>query len=257
MTRDGLRLFYIPPAAVQGERVILGAEESAHIRRVLKMKVGAICRAATSEGQEYKIELTEITASESTARIIERLPKRPSSPLSIALGLPLLKGERFEWVLQKGCELGADAFYPLACSSGAKSGFRKKGASSATGGGGELSWKPPSSAIACPRLLLIHSGDLESFLAETKDFDLKLMGYLGEHAMSAKEALSRVGRDATDAPLRAALLTGPEGDLTEEESGQALDSGFLPVSLGPRILRADTAPVSLLTIVQHALGDMG
>ena len=113
MTRDGLRLFYIPPAAVQGERVILGAEESAHIRRVLKMKVGAICRAATSEGQEYKIELTEITASESTARIIERLPKRPSSPLSIALGLPLLKGERFEWVLQKGCELGADAFYPL------------------------------------------------------------------------------------------------------------------------------------------------
>ena len=114
MTRDGLRLFYVPPEAVQGEQVVLGAEESAHIRRVLKMGAGAICRAATEDGREYRVELTEISAGECVGRIIERLPRRPLPPLSIALGLPLLKGERFEWVLQKGCELGADAFYPLA-----------------------------------------------------------------------------------------------------------------------------------------------
>ncbi len=256
MTRDGLRLFYVEPEAVQGERIVLGTEESAHIRRVLKMKAGAICRVATEDGREYKVELTEIDADESTAQIIERLPERPPSPMSISLGLPLLKGERFEWVLQKACELGVDTFYPLALDRCEVRIQEKRSAER------HRRWRRIvlEAAKQCDRVPppVAHPlGDLKGFLAETKDFDLKIMGYLGEEAISAKQALSRVRRDTTAAPLRVALLTGPEGDLTNEESGGAMDCGFLPVSLGPRILRADTAPVSLVTIVQHALGDMG
>ena len=256
MTHDGLRLFYVAPEAVQGEQIVLGAEESVHIRRVLKMKAGAICRVATDDGREYRVELTEIDANESTARIIERLPRRPPSPTSISLGLPLLKGERFEWVLKKACELGVDAFYPLALERCEIRIQEKRSAER------HRRWRRIvlEAAKQCDRVPppVAHPlGDLDGFLAGTKDFDLKIMGYLGEDAISLKQALSRVGGDSAGAPLRAALLTGPEGDLTEEESGQALDSGFLPVSLGPRILRADTAPVSLVTIVQHALGDMG
>ena len=254
MTRDGLRLFYVPTEAVQGGQVVLGAEESAHIRRVLKMTAGAICRVATEDGLEYKVELTEISAAESSARIIERLPKRPSSPLSIALGLPLLKGERFEWVLQKGCELGADAFYPLALE---RCGVRIQEKRSAER---HRRWRRivMEAAKQCDRVpppIAHPSGGLAEYLAETEGFDLKLMGYLGEAAIPAKEALSRLSSAAS--PLRVAILTGPEGDLTEEEAERAMDAGFLPVSLGPRILRADTAPVSLLAIAQHALGDMG
>ncbi len=256
MTRDGLRLFYIAPEAVQDEQVILGAEESAHIRRVLKMGAGAICRAATEDGQEYKVELTEISASETTARIIERLPGRPPSPLSVALGLPLLKGERFEWVLQKGCELGADAFHPLALERCEVRIQEKRRAER------HRRWRRIvlEAAKQCDRVPppAAHPlGGLGGFLAATEDFDLKLMGYLGENALPVKEALSRETGGKTTGPLRIAILTGPEGDLTDEEAEGAMDCGFLPVSLGPRILRADTAPVSLLTIVQHALGDMG
>ena len=256
MTRDGLRLFYVPTEAVQGEQVVLGAEESAHIRRVLKMGAGAICRAATEDGREYQVELTEIGDRRSVGKIIERLPGRPPSPLSIALGLPLLKGERFEWVLQKGCELGADAFYPLALERCEVRIQEKRRAER------HRRWRRIvlEAAKQCDRVPppAAHPlGGLEGFLAATEDFDLKLMGYLGEGALPVKEALSRVGEAGSDLPLRVAILTGPEGDLTDEEAQLAMDSGFLPVSLGPRILRADTAPVSLLTIAQHALGDMG
>ena len=255
MTRDGLRLFYVPPEAVQGEQVILGAEESAHIRRVLKMGAGAICRVATEDGREYRMELAEISANESTARIIERLPERPPSPLSIALGLPLLKGERFEWVLQKGCELGADAFHPLALEQCEVRIEERRSAAR------HRRWRRIvlEAAKQCDRVpppAAHELGDLENFLAETGEFDLKLMGYLGKDAIPVKEALSRAAGIKTTAPLRVAILTGPEGDLTSEEAKEAMDTGFQPVSLGPRILRADTAPVSLLTIVQHALGDM-
>lgn len=256
MTRDGLRLFYVPTEAVQGEQVILGVEESAHIRRVLKMGAGAICRAATEDGREYKVELTEIGDRQSVGKIIERLPGRPPSPLSIALGLPLLKGERFDWVLQKGCELGADAFYPLALDRCEVRIQEKRSAER------HRRWRRIvlEAAKQCDRVPppAAHPlGGLEGFLAATEDFDLKLLGYLGEDALPVKEALSRVGEAGSDSPLRIAILTGPEGDLTSEEAEGAMEGGFLPVSLGPRILRADTAPVSLLTIVQHALGDMG
>lgn len=256
MTRDGLRLFYVPQEAIQDEQVTLGAEESAHIRRVLKMQAGAVCRVATEDGREYKVELIEISASETTARIIERLPGRPPPPLSIALGVPLLKGERFEWVLQKGCELGADAFHPLALERCEVRIQEKRRAER------HRRWRRIvlEAAKQCDRVPppAAHPlGGLEGFLAATEDFDLKILGFLGEDALPVKEALSRETGGKTSAPLRVAILTGPEGDLTNEEAEGAMESGFLPVSLGPRILRADTAPVSLLTIAQHALGDMG
>ena len=255
MTHDGLRLFYVPPEAVQGEQVVLGAEESAHIHRVLKIQAGAICRLATSEGQEYKVELTEI-GEKCTARIIERLPGRPPPPLSVALGLPLLKGERFEWVLQKGCELGADAFHPLALERCEVRIQERRRAER------HKRWLRivQEAAKQCDRVPppVTHPlGGLDDFLATTEDSDLKIVGFLGEGAISLHEALSRATGGKADAPLRVAVLTGPEGDLTDEEAQGAMDAGFLPVSLGPRILRADTAPVSLLAIVQHALGDMG
>lgn len=256
MTRDGLRLFYVPQEAVQGEQVVLEAEESTHIRRVLKMTAGAICRVATDDGREYKVELTEISAKESTARIIERLPRRPPPPLSIALGLPLLKGERFEWVLQKGCELGADAFHPLALERCEVRIEERRSAAR------HRRWRRIvlEAAKQCDRVpppAAHELGDLENFLADTEDFNLKIVGYLGADAISVKEALSRTAGGKADEPLRVAILTGPEGDLTSEEAQHAMDAGFLPVSLGPRILRADTAPVSLLAIVQHVLGDIG
>lgn len=256
MTRDGLRLFYIAPEAVQDEQVVFEAEESAHIRRVLKMTAGAICRVATENGREYKVELTEISASEATARIIERLPGRAPSPLSIALGLPLLKGERFEWVLQKGCELGADAFHPLALER-CEVKVQEKRRSERQRRWRRIVLEAAKQCDRVPPPAAHPIGGLENFLAATEDFDLKIMGYLGEDAISVREALSRMAEGKADPPLRVAILTGPEGDLTNEEAEQAMESGFLPVSLGPRILRADTAPVSLLTIVQHALGDMG
>ena len=256
MTRDGLRLFYVPPEAVQGDQVVLGAEESAHIHRVLKIQAGAICRAATEDGREYRVELTEISAGKCVGRIIERLPERATPPLSIALGLPLLKGERFEWVLQKGCELGADAFHPLALERCEVRIQERRRAER------HKRWRRIvlEAAKQCDRVPppVAHPlGGLEGFLADTEDSDLKIMGFLGEGALSVKEALSRTAGGKADRPLRVAILTGPEGDLTSEEAQRAMESGFLPVSLGPRILRADTAPVSLLTIVQHALGDMG
>ncbi len=256
MTRDGLRLFYADDEAVQDGRVLLGAEESAHARRVLKMKAGAVCRVATEEGEEYLVRLTEISREGIAAEIIKRLPERPPAPLWISLGVPLLKGEGFERVLEKGCELGASAFHPLLLekrevrlSERKSAGRRERWRRIALEAAKQCDRAPPPT-IHPPR-------GLDDYLRETRDFGLKLMGSLQEGAVPVKETLARAHKRVSDTPLRVAILTGPEGDLSNEESRRAIDADFAPISLGPRILRADTAPLSLLTIVQHTLGDMG
>ncbi len=253
MTRDGLRLFFVAPEAVENGHVVLGAEESAHLSRALRMQAGATCRVATEgEGREYLVELTHISPRQSTGRILERLPARPPAPASIALGVPLLKGERFESVLRMGCELGVDAFHPLQLER-CEARVREE-----RGGARHARWRRIvlEAAKQCDRVpppAMHPLGSLDDFLAATQDFDLKLMGYLGTDAVSTQNALAC----AAEAPLRVAVLTGPEGDLTAQESARAQSRGFAPVSLGPRILRSDTAPLALAAIVQHVLGDMG
>ncbi len=253
MTRDSLRLFYAPPGAVQGKRVILGAEESVHVRRVLRMQPGAICRVATEDGQEYKVELEEISDAECACRIIERLPGRPPAPLSIVLGLPLIKGEHFEWVLQKGRELGVDSFHPLVLER-CEVRIEERRIAERHKRWRRIVLEAAKQCDRTPPPEAREPGGLKGFLSETRNFDLKLMGYLGEGAVPMHEALSRMSDKKT--PIRVAILTGPEGDLTNEEVERSIGAGFLPVTLGPRVLRADTAPIALLTIVQHVLGDM-
>ena len=157
MTHDGLRLFYVAPEAVQGEQVVLGPEESAHIRRVLKMKAGAICRVATDDGREYRVKLAEISAAESVARN-HRAPAKetPLPHLDLPGTSPAQRESDSNGSSRKPANWASMRFI-RSRSRGAKPGFRRKGAPSDTGGGGGSSWKPPSSATACPRPSRIRS----------------------------------------------------------------------------------------------------
>lgn len=255
MTRDGLRLFYAEARAVRDGRAALGPEESAHASRVLRMKPGEVCRVATEEGREYVVRWTEVSAAGCAGEIIERLPARPPSPLSISLGVPLLRGERFEWTLEKGCELGVCAFHPLALDR-CEIRMREKKSAARLERWRRIILEASKQCDRVPPPAARGPGGLDDYLDATRDCDLKLMGFLGEGAASLEQTLSRARARAGGEPLRAALLTGPEGDFTDEESRRAMDAGFAPVSLGPRILRADTAPLALAAIAQHALGDM-
>lgn len=247
------RLFY---GAVEGERALVEGEEAAHLARVLRMKPGGRVRVATDDGAEVLAELTAVSPARAEARIVERLPKRPPSPLSLRLGVPLIKGERFEWVLEKGAELGVDVFHPLALAH-----------CEARVPGGKLAarlgrWRRilREAAKQCDRVpppRLREDLSLDSFLRESAGCDLKITAWLGEGRLTLRETLRRVPARREGQSLTAAVLTGPEGDLTPEEVQAARAAGFAAVDLGPRVLRADTAPVALAAILQHALGEMG
>ena len=217
------------------------------------MAPGDRCRLATDEGAEYLVELTGVKPQEAEGRIIEKLPPRPDPPLVLSLGVPLIKSERFETVLEKGTELGAAAFHPLAlarCEVKIPAGKIEE----RTRRWDRICREAAKQCDRVPPPRVRPPASLDDFLRETQGADLKLLFWLEGERRTLGDVLGKAPR--AEKPIRCALLFGPEGDLAPEEAEAARGAGFLPVSLGPRTLRADTAPIAALAALQAIRGDM-
>ena len=247
-----LRLFYTEEKPNSDRLITITGDEAHRIREVLRMQSGEECRVANSKGHEYLSKIEKITKEEIVLRIIKESINSKNSRIRITLGLPLIKGDRFERVLEKGTELGVDIFCPLKlerCEVRIPEKRKKQR---------EERWKKIiyEASRQCNRIpppLKKPLQNLEEFIIETKKEDLKIFGYIGENQRTLHDALTI---DKSKENISISVLTGPEGDLSIDESKKVMNAGFIPVSLGPRILRADTAPISIISIIQYTLGEM-
>lgn len=174
----------------------------------------------------------------------------PESPVEIVVYQALPEKERFELVLQKLTEIGVRRIVPYVSQRSATLDERDAAQ--------KKSHRWPEvlrrAAYQCRRGMLPELApvlDWSEVLAECAESELRLMFYEGAAGWTLKEALRG------QRPERIALLVGPEGGFTPEEAAQAQGAGILPVSLGGRILRTETAAIVGAALVQYALGDLG
>ena len=172
------------------------------------------------------------------------------SPLEIVVYQALPEKERFELVLQKLTEIGVRRIVPYVSQRSATLDERDAAQ--------KKSHRWPEvlrrAAYQCRRGMLPELApvfDWPGVLAECAESELRLMLYEGGGGWTLKEALRG------QRPESVALLVGPEGGFTPEEAAQAQGAGILPVSLGGRILRTETAAIVGAALVQYALGDLG
>jgi 16S rRNA (uracil1498-N3)-methyltransferase len=185
-------------------------------------------------------------------RIVETSAISTESPVAITLAQGLPKGRKFELIIQKAVELGVERIVPLAM---ARTVVRLEGKRASE----KLErWRriAREAAKQCRRTFLPEveplSG-LEAFLealGPPRPAQMRLL--LWEEASEPlRELLSRSG-----SPEAIICIVGPEGGIEPEEASLATRAGFAPASLGPRILRTETAPLALLAILQHTFGDL-
>src|SRR5690606_33951942 len=106
--------FYVPEITADAEFVPIGKDETKHLRSVLRMKPGDVIAVFDGRGNEFECELTEIEKAGSLARVVKQIePASPESPLAITLAVGLLKGDKYDLVVQKSVELGVHRFYPM------------------------------------------------------------------------------------------------------------------------------------------------
>jgi 16S rRNA (uracil1498-N3)-methyltransferase len=239
---------YIPPERITGEQIALQSREARYILAVLRLVPGDEVTVFDGGGNEYRTELTEDDERGIYLAIQEGLRPGRESPLQITLGQALLKGERMKFVIQKATELGAARIIPLVTSrtiplvEGERESLRRE------------RWQriaqeaaKQSGRTMVPQIEGIH--ELAAFLSQATG--ARIMLWEGEPA-PLREVVKKI-----DAQAGITLLVGPEGGFSEAEVTAAQAQGFLVAGLGQRVLRAETATLSILSIIQHLFGDLG
>lgn len=238
----GLPRFHTTQPLLEGALIQLEDDVAAHIGKVLRMQAGQSVRLFDGAGRACDALLEHSDRKRVSARL-GTLQHNPQPPLRVDLGIGLSRGDRMDYVVQKATELGVHRIVPLHTQrsevrldrqreSRKLEHWQRVAISACEQCGAD--WIPQ---VAAPCSL----AEWQSAL----DVELRLV-------LAPSEApLSTLAK-----PQSIALLIGPEGGLESAEIAAATLAGFVPMRLGPRILRTETAPVAALAVLQYLWGDL-
>ncbi len=240
--------FFVPAEQIVSNKVTLIGSDVSHIRTVLRLKVGASIQVIGGSDKLLTVRLVEVKAKEIQGEVIASEKFDVESPLAVHLGLALTKGNKFDATLRKSVELGACSITPLTTERCVVKTHQVEKKTER--------WKKIAleSSKQCGRTQVPQVAEgietLATFCRNSDDRDLKLVFWEEEGDNSLKD----LKLDRT--PRSVAVLIGPEGGLSSSEIEMAREYGFQTMSLGPRILRAETAPVVALALLQSLWGDL-
>ncbi|HEY3042095.1 MAG TPA: 16S rRNA (uracil(1498)-N(3))-methyltransferase [Pyrinomonadaceae bacterium] len=260
MTR---RRFYAPPSAFNSslKNVTLQSDEARHLREVLRLKVGDEVYVFNGEGKEFHCRIEESRRDTARLQVIEEVaPARPESPLQLTLAVALLKGEKFDLVVQKATELGVIRLVPVVtkladirlrdASDAAKRVARwQRIALEAAKQSGRAVVPEVTGPVSFASLLQDDADKLSDAAAGSEFYRLMFSERDGQSLAKARATL----------PANLSVLTalvGSEGGWTNEELAAARQSGWTIVTLGGRTLRAETAAIAVAVLLQHIAGDL-
>jgi 16S rRNA (uracil1498-N3)-methyltransferase len=242
--------FLSSPSMLQPDVTLLLPDKIAHqVRVVLHLQVGEQLVLLDNSGDEALCTITRSERSGVEVQVQERRTGKSESPVHIVLCQGLLKSARFEWILEKGTELGVSTFAPILCRR-SMSGLEDAGPAKIQRWQRIIQEATEQCGRArLPALLPIRP--LMHALNDIPEGALSLMPWEEEHELSLHHALKN--NTALITPITVVLFIGPEGGLMEEEVHLAQRHGVLPVTLGPRILRAETAALAAVASVMYEL----
>jgi 16S rRNA (uracil1498-N3)-methyltransferase len=274
--------FFIPTNWFEGDKVTLRGTLVHQIRDVLRLTPGDTVVVLDDSGWEYELLLNTIEQEQAIGQIQNKVLARTEPRAKITLYQSLLKGDRFEWVLQKGTELGIVEFVPIVCDRcviGSVDDVSKtklerwhrivlEAAEQSKRARLPRLQMPLLFAQACERArradlaLLSWEGErtrsLRSMLTASDSLPVTVRGKASSiPAVTGRAAgPAEAGRSTGRKPFSISIFVGPEGGFTLREVDQARRYGLAPVSLGPRILRAETAALAAVTMILYQLEDL-
>lgn len=239
-----LTRFFVAPDQINGDTVRFSGDDAHHMFIVLKMRIGQTCIALDDTGRSLLVELDEIGRSDAAGHIVRIDHPQTEARVKITVAQALPKTlDKLEWVLEHGAEIGVHQFVIFSCERARENAdrFRRK----------LDRWKEivKTAAEQSERTRLPQVTGIPAFtelLAGAANHETALMAYEREERVTLRQALSPSARDVL-------IIVGPEGGFTDEEVVLARQAGVGTVSLGPRILRTETAALVMASQCLYAL----
>lgn len=245
--------FFIPPHNISDRQVILTGEQARQVAQVLRMRVGETVVVLDNEGWEYEVQLTAVTSQQVNADILEKRLAEGEPSVHITLYMALMKRDKFEWVLQKGTEVGVSRFVPVVTQRTLVQDMEIKPGKLERWGKIVLEAAEQSRRGRVPALS--EPVKLAAALAQ-HGAELAIVPWEEAEAASATAVTLRTVL-AGKSPQTIALFIGPEGGFAVEEIELAQHQNVQPVTLGKRILRAETAAIVTAALLTYELEKRG
>ena len=241
--------FFVEPSQIQGKRIVITGGDVNHIKNVLRMKIGEEIAASNGEdGKEYRCGIEAFSEDEVICglRFIKEDGVELPSKIALFQGLP--KADKMELIVQKAVELGVGEIIPVAAGRSIVKLDEKKAKAKVSRWQGiaEVAAKQSRRGVI-PKISEVMS--IKEAVAYADSMDVKLIPYeLAEDMAKTKEIISGIRPGES-----VAVFIGPEGGFEEKEIAAAMERGFLPVTLGKRILRTETAGFTVLAWLMYHL----
>ena len=248
-----MEYFYVPPTNISPPHLTIDGEEFKHLTHVMRKGPGDEIRVVDGKGNVYDVRIASIVRRTAHCMIIDQRVMENEPAISVTLAAGVVKnGARYDFLVEKATELGVRTIVPLSTErtipQHAKTDRWQKLAIAAM---------KQSGRCVLPKVLPLTSFDrfitgayagresiqpLQGRISQPIAPPLKLIPHEKETARSLREALAGGPRDTI-------LCIGPEGGFSDREIDEAVNAGFLPVSLGPRRLRTETATIAALSML--------
>ncbi|MDO8746074.1 MAG: 16S rRNA (uracil(1498)-N(3))-methyltransferase [Thermodesulfovibrionales bacterium] len=248
----------LPKEQIKGQRITLSGEKARYLISVLRCSAGDELQVFDGEGSLYKSKITGIENKKVIIDLLEQISLNAESPLNLTLVQGILKGEKMDVVVQKATELGVKEIIPAITERSQIRHTRKvdrwrKIAEEASKQSGRTMIPVVHEPMEFNSLFTVHHS-------------LPIRGFIfwEEGGLSLKEAIQHSAvsiQHSENSQLstfnsQLFVLVGPEGGFSKEEVNRAVSKGLITVSLGKRILRAETAAISAVALIQFLLGDI-
>lgn len=247
------RRFFVEPGTLAGHRIEIEGALAHRLARVLRLRAGDEVALFDGGGEEARVRLEDVGEHRVTAAVVARDGSPAEPHVRVRLYQSITKGERFEWLLEKGTEIGVAAFVPLIAA--------RSVVKTAHGGNRAERWRRivVEAAEQCGRgavPAVEPPRPFEEAIAAAPGVVLLPYEAAGETASNIQAALDRE-IDAVFALGEVSVFIGPEGGFEPAEVERAVAAGAIVVTMGARVLRSETAGLAAATLVLHAAGDLG
>lgn len=236
----------LPKEEITGKKITISGEKAKYLIAVLRCSAGDELQILDGEGNIYKSRISDTDNKKVIVDVIEKSCCNSESPLNLILIQSILKGEKMDFVIQKATELGVNEIIPVVAERSQVRQTRKVSR-----------WKKiaeeASKQSGRAFVPVIH--ELKNITDIFNSNKLNGIIFYEGGGISLSEAIRLIksGSNILSQPFY--ICIGPEGGFTEQEVKSAINNGFITVFLGKRVLRAETAALSAVTLVQFLMGD--
>jgi 16S rRNA (uracil1498-N3)-methyltransferase len=250
-----MQRYFVPVESYKQEQLAITGDDAHHLANVMRAKPGETVIISDGDGREALAKLVTVDKAEVTAEVSERRNSISEPMVRVVIAQALPKGDKLEMVIQKGTEIGAFRFIPFVSERTIVQYDAKK----------EAKRMDRWSKIAKEAAEQAHRGRVpviesviswRELLKKAMEADASYFCYEKESALQLRSMLSKLRLERGE-QAEIMLIIGPEGGFTEKEAREAEEAGCVPVSLGRRILRTETASLVGLSAILYEYGEIG